>query len=143
MSRIGYIQKELYAAQDEDRDPELSQADVRWAVLAERWDLLDQAGLDRDEAVQSVHGEDTAAPAPVFNTENVPTGGADNPSVVTEPTAASRQTVSPEDDDELLDYRDMHKADLVAEASARGLATSGNKDELIARLEANDAQQEQ
>ena len=36
-------------------------------------------------------------------------------------------------------YEDMLKADLEAELEARGLPKSGNKDELIARLEEDDA----
>lgn len=35
-------------------------------------------------------------------------------------------------------YSDMLKADLEAELEARGLPKSGNKDELIARLEEDD-----
>jgi hypothetical protein len=39
---------------------------------------------------------------------------------------------------ETVDYTGWLKADLVAEADARGLDTTGTKDELIARLDGND-----
>jgi hypothetical protein len=44
----------------------------------------------------------------------------------------------PEPEPEPVDYTGWLKADLVAEAEARGLDTSGTKDDLIARLDGND-----
>jgi len=43
-----------------------------------------------------------------------------------------------EEVDESADYTGWLKADLVEEAEARGLDTSGTKDDLIARLDGND-----
>lgn len=40
---------------------------------------------------------------------------------------------------DVRDYQDWTKAELSAELESRGLPKSGTKDELIARLEADDA----
>lgn len=42
-------------------------------------------------------------------------------------------------EDEPPNYGDMHKAELQAEARRRGLDESGNKDDIVARLEEDDA----
>lgn len=44
-----------------------------------------------------------------------------------------------EEEEGLSPYSDMTNAELSAELKDRGLATTGNKDELIARLEESDA----
>lgn len=44
-------------------------------------------------------------------------------------------------DDDGIEYKDATNAQLKAELESRGLETTGKKDELIARLEANDAEQ--
>jgi hypothetical protein len=41
-------------------------------------------------------------------------------------------------EEEPVDYTGWLKADLIAEAEARGLDTTGTKDDLIARLDSND-----
>ena len=42
-----------------------------------------------------------------------------------------------------VDYSAFSKEDLVTEAEARGLAKSGNKEDLIARLQENDVEQQE
>ena len=54
-------------------------------------------------------------------------------------TAADLEAAEePVDDEADADYSSWLKADLIAEAEARGLDTSGTKDDLIARLVGND-----
>ena len=49
--------------------------------------------------------------------------------------------VGVEDEDEDEDYNSLTKDDLVKLLKERGLEVSGKKDELVARLEENDAEQ--
>lgn len=53
---------------------------------------------------------------------------------------ALKASQSPKDDDELPPYIEWKKEDLVKEAEARKLATTGTKQELADRLDAYDAQ---
>jgi hypothetical protein len=54
-------------------------------------------------------------------------------------TAASLEATEEASDDEAdADYSSWLKADLIAEADARGLDTTGTKDDLIGRLDGND-----
>jgi hypothetical protein len=57
---------------------------------------------------------------------------------VPELTAADIEGTEIPGADEPVDYTGWLKADLVTEAEARGLDTTGTKDELIARLDGND-----
>ncbi len=50
---------------------------------------------------------------------------------------------SDDSDEEEVDYSSASKAELVAEAEERGLPTSGTKDELIKRLEEDDAKEDE
>jgi hypothetical protein len=56
-------------------------------------------------------------------------------------TVADYLNPEPEQDDAADEYAGMTKAELVTELDERGLATSGNKDELVARLRADDARE--
>jgi hypothetical protein len=59
------------------------------------------------------------------------------PRVVIEPTP-ELEPVEPEAIPEPPDFSDLTKAELIAEAEDRGLDTSGNKPDIIERLEASD-----
>jgi hypothetical protein len=53
---------------------------------------------------------------------------------------ADEPTLDEPDEDEVPPYSEWSKAELVEECEARGLPKSGNKDVLVERLEANDAE---
>lgn len=55
---------------------------------------------------------------------------------------AADEDESDEEDDEEMDYESMSNDDLRAELARRDLSVSGKKEDLIARLEADDASEE-
>jgi hypothetical protein len=129
--------------------------DLRWAVEWELWRELQQAGYDPEELRQQLTGDDSGkVEVDVFNTGGVPRGGQDNPSAL----AKSGKRVSLRDDDngdgtsadgsddveELPDdYRQWNVTQLRAELADRQLPGDGKKDDLVARLEADDEAAEQ
>lgn len=144
MSRLGYINRELNAAAEEDRTPSLSEADVKWAVEWERWDLLEAAGYNVAELQAGAGVEPTPEQADPYNTSGVPGGGANDRESRLNPDTGQPETVMEDGDEEeeYAAYEDMRVDDLRAELQRRQLPADGRKAELVERLEADDAAQE-
>lgn len=144
---------------------EPSLEDFQWLVHWERWHDLKVHGYDVDDLLQRFG----MAPSPdgqnFFNTEGVP---GDDYEMRLNPETGLPETVRKDsihvdvesdedadsdvdldgdandgDSDELPeDYADWKVDDLKAELTDRGLATSGNKGDLVKRLEIDDKSQQ-
>lgn len=130
-----------------------SEADLRWAVEWERWHDLQQAGLDPDEVRKMFELQPHSTGGKFFNTAGVP--GDDFPKRFN-PETGRVETVLPtngqgdgesvvnseiDEDDDLPPYSEWKVEDLKEELTARGLATTGKKEELVRRLEIYDESQ--
>lgn len=146
MSRLGYITGELAKSAEEGRDASLSEADVKWAVHWERWDLLEAAGYDVGEVRERYGAGSNPAETDPYNTAGVPRGGANDRAMELDPETGQPRTVVDGDDgdgdgdgDEMPeDYNDWKVDQLRAELKGRQLPADGNKADLVARLEADD-----
>src|SRR5688500_2428270 len=141
MSRLGYITQKLQKADEAGEQPELSEADLRWAAQWERWDLVELAGYDV-EAVKAEYGADSAeVDSDPYRTAGVPRVGADREMRIRDGRV---ETVDPDDDDPDDDPEDYEPYeawkvdDLRAELKGRGLPVDGKKEDLVARLEEHD-----
>jgi hypothetical protein len=138
MSRLGYINREISAADEEGRDPELSDKDIDWAIQWERDDLLERAGLDPAEVREQRDAGPPARSEDPFNTAGVPRTGTDGMA------ETSGQVETPDDGDDMPDdYNDWKVDELRAELKTRQLPADGVKAELVARLEEDDASTEE
>ena len=89
------------------------------------------AGVEPISMEDRMKGEETELVAHATGTVLVPKSQVDK--------FTGREEAPADEDDDLDDYSEMSQKDLQAEAKARKLQTTGTKDELIARLEADDA----
>lgn len=150
MSRLGYITMELQKAAEEDRDVSLSDADIRWAMEWDRYDLLEAAGYNVAELQESAGVDSTPEQTDPYNTAGVPRGGANDRTMELDPETGRQRSVQESgspgsgdgDDDEEDDLPDDYNAwkvdQLRAELKARQLPADGNKPDLVSRLEADD-----
>lgn len=148
MSRLGYITEKFRKADQDGEQPDLNEADLRWAVQWERWDLIAQAGYDVDEA-RAEYGSGEAVPSSddPFNTRGVPRVGSDREMRIrrgrVETVDDSNGPNDPNEPDEepyeLDPYEKWKVDDLKAELRVRQLPADGNKDALVKRLEEDDA----
>lgn len=147
MSRLGYINRELSLAAEEDRQSSLTDADVKWAVEWERWDLLEQAGLDPEEVrAEYGAGEGKGVSPDPFGTAGVPRTGTDGMAQTSGLVGSEEDgdpDTEPDDEDLPEDYNDWTVPELREGLRRRQLPADGNKPDLIARLEEDDASQEE
>lgn len=84
-------------------------------------------------------GTTKVTPSPYDRNDRARTIGNDEPVRRQQREEVARRNAVDED----VDYEEMRKEELQQELSNRGLATAGNKDELIARLEEDDENSEE
>jgi hypothetical protein len=141
MSRMGTINAKIQQAQENESQPEFSDSELRWIVEWEQWRLLELSGYDVGE-VQARYGAGTnpAAEDP-YNTAGVPRGGANDREMRLGENGP--ETVVQDDEesaDEDAPYSEWKVDDLRAELTDRQLPADGKKADLVARLEADDAE---